>query len=131
MVININMIIKRLSLLSACASLCVAAAQAQPANMVPMGNTNLPTGQYMMTNMNTGQSYYVFVSGTGQLMVQDPRALNISVQALNQAPATPVTPAVGAPANPQNATGGRGFGSILKQGLDTFLQTQTQPTPSQ
>ncbi|MBX9939531.1 MAG: hypothetical protein K2Y32_09770 [Candidatus Obscuribacterales bacterium] len=122
---------KRLSLLAACTGLCITAAQAQPANMVPMGNTNLPTGQYMMTNMNTGQSYYVFVSGTGQLMVQDPRALNISVQALNQAAAAPVTPTAGAPANPQNAAGGRGFGSILKQGLDTFLQTQTQPAAGQ
>lgn len=117
--------------MAACTCLCVSAAQAQPANMVPMGNTNLPNGQYMMTNMNTGQSYYVFVSGTGQLMVQDPRALNISVQALNQAPATPVTPAASAPASPQNAAGGRGFSSILKQGLDTFLQTQTQPATGQ
>ncbi|HMW89078.1 MAG TPA: hypothetical protein PKN86_04790 [Candidatus Obscuribacter sp.] len=102
-------------------------AQNQPGGLIPMGNTNMPAGQYMMTNMNSGQSYYVLVNGTGQLLVQDPRALQFNVQPLAAATTAGAT-STAQPAQPNApATPAGGFSSILKQGLDTFLQTRTQP----
>ncbi len=104
-----------------------APAQNQPGGLIPMGNTNMPAGQYMMTNMNSGQSYYVLVNGTGQLLVQDPRALQFNVQPLASA-TTGGAASAAQPAQPNAPSPqGGGFSSILKQGLDTFLQTRTQP----
>ncbi|MBI5173081.1 MAG: hypothetical protein HY986_09340 [Candidatus Melainabacteria bacterium] len=113
--------------LLAAAGIPSSVAQNQSGGLIPMGNTNMPAGQYMMTNMNSGQSYYVLVNGTGQLLVQDPRALQFNVQPL----AAATTAGAGTTAQPAQpnapTTPGGGFSSILKQGLDTFLQTRTQP----
>lgn len=98
-----------------------AIAQIQPGGLLQFGTTSLPTGQYMMTNINTGQSYYIFINAQGQLMAQDPRALQFNVQQLN-IPA--VTAAGTAPAATTTTPGQGGFGGMLKQGLNSFLQNQ-------
>lgn len=98
-----------------------AIAQIQPGGLLQFGTTSLPSGQYMMTNINTGQSYYIFINAQGQLMAQDPRALQFNVQQLN-------IPAASVPGttNPTTTTGPAqgGFGGMLKQGLNSFLQNQ-------
>lgn len=96
-------------------------AQGQPANLVPSGNTNLPSGQYMITNMNSGQSYYAFVNQSGQLLVQDPRALQFSVQQQGAQIGTAVS-------GQSQSQSGSGFGGFLKQGLQNMLQNQLSPT---
>ena len=40
----------------------------------PAGSTNLPPGQYMMTNMNTGQGFYIMVDNQGQMYASQPQA---------------------------------------------------------
>lgn len=97
-----------------------AIAQIQPGGLLQFGSTSLPAGQYMMTNINTGQSYYIFINAQGQLMAQDPRALQFNVQQLN-IPATSAPGATNA-TTPSPAQGG--FGGMLKQGLNSFLQNQ-------
>lgn len=94
-----------------------AIAQIQPGGLLQFGTTSLPTGQYMMTNINTGQSYYIFINAQGQLMAQDPRALQFNVQQLN-------IPAGTVPAATTTTPAQGGFGGMLKQGLNSFLQNQ-------
>ena len=102
-----------------------ARAQNQPAGLMQLGSTSLPAGQYMMTNINTGQSYYIFINQQGQLMAQDPRALQFNVQPLNlNANTTPVSAPAGSTAAGAATTGGGGFSGLLKQGLDSFLQNR-------
>lgn len=104
-----------------------AIAQIQPGGLLQFGTTSLPSGQYMMTNINTGQSYYIFINAQGQLMAQDPRALQFNVQQLN-IPAASVPGASNATTTTTapNTTGPAqgGFGGMLKQGLNSFLQNQ-------
>lgn len=50
------------------------------------GQTNLPAGQYMMTNMYTGQGFYVTITPQGQIFAQDPRAVQVILQPAGQAP---------------------------------------------
>ncbi len=94
----------------------------QPANFVSVGNSTLPAGQYLMSNLATGQSVFVVLNAQGQMLAQDPRALQVSLQPTQTAP---LQPAAGTPAA---NTGGNGFGGLLKQGLDSFIQNKfTQP----
>jgi len=89
------------------------------ANFVSVGTSTLPAGQYLMSNLATGQSLFVVVNPQGQMLGQDPRAIQVALQPASSAPLQP-----GAPA----ATGGNGFGGLLKQGLDSFIQNKfTQP----
>ncbi len=46
----------------------MAGQQGQPA-----GSTSLPPGQYMMTNMASGQGYYIMVDGNGQMFASIPQ----------------------------------------------------------
>ena len=41
----------------------------------PAGQTNLPPGQYMMSNMSTGQGYYILVDGNGQMYASLPNGV--------------------------------------------------------
>ncbi|PZM79265.1 MAG: hypothetical protein DKT66_22565 [Candidatus Melainabacteria bacterium] len=91
-------------------------------NFVSVGTSTLPAGQYLMSNLATGQSLFVIVSPQGQMTAQDPRAVQVSLGASAVAPigAAPTQP--GMPGT--NPTGGGGFGGLLKQGLDTFIQNK-------
>lgn len=90
-------------------------------NFVSVGTSTLPAGQYLMSNLATGQSLYVVVNPQGQMLGQDPRALQVSLGPAQGAPIQSTQPA--AP-----AAGGSGFGGLLKQGLDTFIQNRnSQP----
>lgn len=38
----------------------------------PAGTTNMPPGQYMMTNMGSGQAFYILVDNNGQMYASVP-----------------------------------------------------------
>lgn len=90
------------------------------ASFVSVGTSTLPAGQYLMSNLATGQSLYVIVNPQGQMLGQDPRALQVSLG--------PVQGAAIQSAQPAAPVGGGGFGGLLKQGLDTLIQNRnSQP----
>lgn len=91
----------------------------QQSQMVPSGNSTLPPGQYVLTNLNTGLALYVVISQQGQLLAQDPRLLQISAQPLSAPQAQQVVQ--------QQQQQPTGFGGLLKQGLGSFLQNQLAP----
>lgn len=97
------------------------------AGFVSVGTSTLPAGQYLMSNLSTGQSLYVVVNPQGQMLGQDPRALQVSLQPTQTMPIQPGQPA--APIGGVGGVGGGGgFGGLLKQGLDTFIQNRnSQP----
>jgi hypothetical protein len=74
-----------------------------------VGSVNLPPAQYMMTNVQTGQAFYVTVQ-SGQMYLGG-----------QQAP--PVMPSQ--TVMPQQQGGG--FGGMVKNGLGNFLQNQITP----
>ena len=96
-----------LSVLAAVFYLC-APAICQTAGLIPMGNCSLPAGQYMVTNMRTGQAVYVEIDSTGRLMAQDPRSLNFNVAPVGTS---------------SSGLSGGGIGStLLNQATGGFLQ---------
>jgi len=106
----------------------------QGANLVSAGQTSLPAGQYVITNITTGQALYGVVNPGGQLLVQDPRVLQISVNAAQPVLAQPAATSAGAapaavpgqPAQPQSMWGG-----LLKQGINSFMKNQAAPAGGQ
>ncbi|HEY9785201.1 MAG TPA: hypothetical protein V6D17_07350, partial [Candidatus Obscuribacterales bacterium] len=90
----------------------------QQPSLVPIGTVNLPAGQYLMTSLSTGQSVYVAVNQSGQMMAQDPRLLQFSVQASQTA--GPLGQPVAQPG---------GWGSLLRHGLDSLVQPKMQQIP--
>lgn len=100
----------------------LAAWSQYAANFVSVGTSTLPAGQYLMSNLSTGQSLFVIVSPQGQMTAQDPRAIQVSLGPSSSMPIggqpTVGNPITGAP------TGGGGFGGMLKQGLDTLIQNK-------
>jgi hypothetical protein len=93
-------------------------------NFVTIGTSSLPAGQYLMSNLATGQSLFVVVNAGGQMLGQDPRALQVSINpaagapigsAQQQGSTQPIIPGI-----PGTNTG-NGFGGLLKQGLDSFI----------
>lgn len=91
-------------------------------SLVPAGQTSLPAGQYVITNIGTGQALYAVVQAGGQMMVQDPRVLQISVTQAAPAPLSQGQIQPGQPGQPGNAWGG-----MIKQGLGNFLQNKFAP----
>ena len=94
------------------------------------GSTNLPAGQYMMTNMYNGQGFYVTITPQGQMFAQDPRTVQVVFQPaqgqfVNQG-MPPQDLQQGMPGMPQQAPQqGGGFGSLLKNTLmNNFAQPQ-------
>ncbi len=84
-----------------------------------VGTVNLPPAQYMMTNVQTGQGFYVTVQN-GQMFLG-----NQQVAPQNFMPNQTV-----APQQPvQQQTGG--FGGMVKNGLGSFLQNQIAPQQGQ
>ncbi len=123
--------------ITAAITLC-APAICQTAGLIPTGNCSLPAGQYMLTNMRTGQAVYVEIDSTGRLMAQDPKALQFSVS-----PATYNT-GLGGIVNGLTGTTGSTtqpgtipdtsqkqgmWGGLLKQGVQSIMNNrQTAPT---
>lgn len=90
-------------------------------NFVSIGTSSLPAGQYLMSNLATGQSLFVVVNAQGQMSGQDPRAIQVALQ-----PAQGGNFQTGGTGIP--TTGGSGFGGMLKQGLDSLIQNKfSQP----
>ena len=117
------------------AVLCLPASCQQSGNLVNAGQTSLPAGQYVITNVTTGQALYGVVAPGGQLFVQDPRVLQISVSAappvLNQQGAFPGQPA--APGQQPGAQPQQGsmWGGLLKQGFNSLMKNQMAPAGQQ
>lgn len=103
-----------------------AQGSAQSPNLVNAGSTNLPAGQYMLTNLNSGQALYVVVNAQGQMLAQDPRYLEINVTTPSNAVAMPG----GAIPGQQQQPGG-GFSGLLKQGFESYMQKKLTPTQAQ
>jgi|GEM_PF-1121399 hypothetical protein len=80
-----------------------------------VGTVNLPPAQYMMTNVQTGQGFYVTVQN-GQMFLGGQQ---VAPQNL-----VPNQTAI-----PQQQTGG--FGGMVKNGLGNFLQNQIAPQQGQ
>jgi hypothetical protein len=118
--------------------------------MIIAGKTSLPPGQYVLTNLNSGNSLYVEINRRGDLKAQEPSKLQISVAPNNGSgpipffgddspsnynanqfngynPGTPGT-VPGANSNPQS---GSMWGGLLRKGMDNFMnQGQTGATPN-
>jgi len=91
----------------------IGLGQNQNASFV--GNVNLPQGQYMMTNLQTNQAFYVTVQSGQMFFSADPNAAQQLVP--------------GAQGLPQQQGG---IGGMVKNGLGSFLKNQMQqPQPQQ
>lgn len=92
----------------------------------PAGSTNLPAGQYMMTNMQTGQGFYIMVNGNGQMFAtvpnnqQMPANTNMMLAPQGAVPQQQV---------PQQQQGG--VGGFFKGTLNNMLQNQLSPGAQQ
>lgn len=75
-----------------------------------------------MCNLATGQSLFVVINGQGQMVGQDPRALQVSLNPSGGGIGGLLPGGQGGGLAPTG--GGGGFGGILKQGLDTFIQNR-------
>jgi hypothetical protein len=92
--------------------------QTQNANLV--GNVNLPQGQYLMTNVQTNQAFYVMVQN-GQMFLSGDASMQPAVPGAQTMPPQ------------QGGMGGfmkGGFGSLLKNELQQ-RQQQQQAVPGQ
>lgn len=111
------------------AAFCAAPAQAQQ-GLVPAGQSNLTPGQYMLTNMNSGQALYIVIDQSGRLYAQDPRVLQFVVQTgqagIGQAGIGQAGIGQGQTGFPQQQTG---LGGLLKQGLQDMVKNKLTPQP--
>jgi hypothetical protein len=129
-------------------------AISQTAGLIPTGNCSLPAGQYMLTNMRTGQAVYVEIDNGGRLMAQDPKALQFAVSPVNYnngvgglgttgggilngilpgaAPGGGILNGILPGAAPVGTTGdttqrGGMWGGLLKQGVQQYMNNRTAP----
>ncbi len=86
---------------------------AQPAQSTVVGNVNLPPGQYMMTNTQTGQAFYVAVQN-GQMYMSGTTQQGTQMMAPGQSMM-----------QPQQAPSG--MGGMIKGGLGSFLKNELAP----
>src|SRR5262249_30319661 len=112
------------------------APQAQP---TLIGNVNLPAGQYLMTNVQTSQAFYVVVQGGQMYLSSQPAAQG---QGLLQGAGQGVIPGVGQGVipgvgqglipgqQPQQQQQG-GVGGFVERGLGNFLKNELSPKPGQ
>lgn len=98
----------------------VPGAQGSP---MPAGTTSLPAGQYMLTNMQTGQGFYLMVNNNGQMFVSSPAAGQQQMMP-GMAPQTMAPGQV-----PQQQS--QGFGGMMKNSLGSFLKDQLIPAQQQ
>lgn len=89
-----------------------------PPQQTLVGTVNLPPAQYMMTNVQTGQGFYVTVQN-GQMFLGGQQVAPQSFQ-----PSQTI-----APQQPTQQSGG--FGGMVKNGLGSFLQNQIAPQQGQ
>ncbi len=120
-------------LLSLClAALCAVPSDAQQA-LVPAGSSNLTPGQYMMTNLNTGQALYIVIDQSGRVYAQDPRVLQFVVQT-GQGQTGIGQVGIGQPGIGQGQLGypqqQGGLGGLLKQGLQDMVKNKLTPQPA-
>lgn len=87
------------------------AVPAQQAQAMLVGNVNLPPGQYLMTNVQSGQAFYVVVQN-GQML-------------LTGQPVAPQTVAPGQGLMQQQPQGG--LGGIIDNGIGNFLKNEVAP----
>ncbi len=91
------------------------------------GTTSLPQGQYTMTNMQTGQAYYVLVNQSGQMFAslapagQNPMNAQqyLNPQQLQQQQLM----------QQQQMGQGGGMSNMVKSGLGNFLKQELAPKP--
>ncbi|MGD9680694.1 MAG: hypothetical protein AB7W16_05865 [Candidatus Obscuribacterales bacterium] len=114
-----------------------AHADALVNGLIPAGNTSLPQGKYMLTNLQSGQALYIEIESSGRMLAQDPRAMQFSAVA-SQAVSNPIsTIAPGSGVQPGVQPGVQGvqglqpdqnkkglWGGLLKQGVESLLQNQ-------
>lgn len=119
-----------------------APAICQTAGLIPTGNCSLPAGQYMLTNMRTGQAVYVEIDASGRLLAQDPKALQFSVSPLQYSTGLGVgqySTGAGAGLGTTGGTTPAGtipdttqkqgiWGGLLKQGVQSIMNNRTAPT---
>lgn len=93
----------------------------------PAGQTTLPPGQYMMTNMQTGQGFYVMVQNGGQMYVS--QAKNGQQQGMMGG----ASQMMGGQSQmmpgqyPMQQQSGSGVGGMMKNFLKNELSPQGQP----
>ncbi len=109
-------------------------AISQTAGLIQTGSSSLPQGQYMLTNLRTGQAVYVEIDAGGRLLAQDPRALVWSVTpATNNGYGTPpsVLPSFGSSPDTTGDTSqqkpGSMWGGLLRQGVQSIMNNKMQP----
>ncbi|MCA9805681.1 MAG: hypothetical protein KC777_27105 [Cyanobacteria bacterium HKST-UBA02] len=118
-----------------------AHADALVNGLIPAGNTSLPQGKYMLTNLQSGQALYIEIESSGRMLAQDPRAMQFSAVA-SQAVSNPIsTIAPGlqkdlqkdlqqglqqtTQSGVQQDQSKKGlWGGLLKQGVESLLQNQ-------
>lgn len=93
------------------------------------GNTSLPAGQYMMTNMQSGQGFYVTINPQGQMFITAPAGGQQQQQMMPGAQGQGLPPQGVAPATQQQQGGG--FGGMMKNSLGNFLRNELSPSQQQ
>ncbi|MBX9568697.1 MAG: hypothetical protein K2X77_07370 [Candidatus Obscuribacterales bacterium] len=96
------------------------------------GTTALPPGYYSITNMQTGQAFYLSVAPGGQTFAIDPRTVqgfNTAQQQVPQQPQEPVDAQAQAPAQPTMTQQAMSkVGAAAKSTLTNYLQNKLAPT---
>src|SRR5690606_12579666 len=91
------------------------------------GSSSLPQGQYMLTNMNTGQALYMEIDASGRLYAQDPRALSITANLSNTPNSTnSMQSNAYSQDNGAQTQGGSIWGGLLKRGMNSIINNQNQ-----
>lgn len=101
-----------------------------PSGMVPIGRSTLNPGQYLLSNLQSGQSLFLVIDGNGRMLAQDPRGVTLSMQPLQQ----PNLQQQLLPGQQQQILPGQQqpnskWGGLLKQGLDAFLTKPGDTAP--
>lgn len=94
------------------------------------GNTSLPAGQYMMTNMQTGQGFYVTVNPQGQMFVTSPANGQQQQQMMPGANGQGLPPQGVAPGVMQQQQSS-GFSGLMKNSVGNFLKNELNPGAQQ
>lgn len=114
-----------------------AGAQQMPGQQqqagAPAGSTSLPPGQYMMTNMGTGQGYYVMVDANGQMFASVPQGGQVQAPQAVSGPLGGLVPQLGGQAQlqqqqPQQQQQQGGFGGFVKGTLNNMIKNQLTPS---
>lgn len=86
----------------------------QTASM-PSGTSSVQPGTYMMSNMETGQAFFVNVVPGGQMFAVDPRSVQVSFSPM------------GGGGMMQQQQSGNGLGGMIKGTLGNYLEKKLAP----